>query len=337
LKLGVIIIAVFVLTGPRNLDMVELLGVKKSELPMLDEFKPIGKPNENSGLPLEFADTLADQIKEAGINSVVFTGGGESTLWKRYDDLVDNLIKNNIKIGLITNGSLMNPRRLGAIASNYSWVRFSMDSCTPQTHRKTHRTPNETFDSVIENIRKIVNLRKVTENKSEPEGLTIGVNYVIQEDNFHEISDLGVDYVRFSFMYIEGVGVGKFALDKKDETMKLFDNLTKKYNTDKFTVSPATYKLDSYIHENDDFDHCYMQDFVWALGANCLVYPCCIQKYEKGWEFGDIRKETLKQMVTRAYGNRRRLDVTTCPPCWMRDRNKSMISAIRRPKHAEFV
>jgi len=80
-----------------------------------------------------------------------------------------------------------------------------------------------------------------------------------------------------------------------------------------------------------------MQDFVWALGADCKVYPCCIQKYQKGWEYGDIRETTLKEMITKAFGFRRELDVTKCPPCWMRDRNKSMISAIKRPKHAEFI
>lgn len=326
-----------------NIDMVEMLGVKKSSLPMLQENKPIGKPTEISGLPLSFSKGLPDQIAEAGIKCVTFTGGGESTLWKKYDDMIDNLVKHGIQIGLITNGSQMNQRRLEMIAKHYTWIRFSMDSATAQTHQKIHRTPTQTFDTIVSHIKQILELREKYENDSG-EGLTVGINYVITEDNFHEIekacefySKLGADYIRFSFMYVEGVGVGKFALDKRKQTEQLFDRLEKTYNNGKAFVSPATYKLDAYLRPNDDFSDCYMQDFVWALGADCKVYPCCIQKYQKGFEFGDIRETTLKQMITKAFGKRRSLDVKTCAICWMRDRNKSMIAAIKRPKHANFI
>jgi len=328
-----------------NLDMLELIGESKKSLPMLDEFKPIGKPTEESSLPLYFAEELPRQIAEAGIKCVTLTGGGESTLWKRYDDFIRELVKYKIQIGLITNGSTLHQNRIIDIVKHYAWIRFSMDGCTAKTHRAIHRTPTETFDKIIASIKEIVRLRKegVLINDSGEE-LTVGINYVITEESFDEIesscefySKLGVDYVRFSFMYIEGVGVGQFALERKAETIKLFDRLIKKYNTKTFKVSPATYKLDSYTHENDDFDECYMQDFVWALSADCKVYPCCIQKYKKGWEFGDIRKTTLKKLITKAFGQRRKLDVTDCPPCWMRDRNKAMISAIKRPKHVNFI
>ncbi|UVF62438.1 radical SAM protein [Nitrososphaeria virus YSH_922147] len=323
-----------------NIAMVDLLGTRK--LKMVDDFQHIGTPSPNSSLPLYFAEELPKQIHEAGIPAVTFTGGGESTLWKRYDDMIDKLVDYGIQIGLITNGSIMNERRIEMIARHYTWIRFSMDSCTKETHRNVHRTPTFEFDKIINNLKKIIELRNTTLNDSG-EGLTVGVSFVITDTNFHEIekacefySNLGVDYIRFSFMYIEGVGVGKILEDRKEQVKEIFKRC-EKYNSDKFKVSPATYKLDTFSRENDDFETCYMQHFVWALGADCKVYPCCIQKYIKGWEFGDIRETTLKEMITKAYGQMKQLDVKKCPPCWMRDRNKSMSSAIDRPKHHNFI
>jgi sulfatase maturation enzyme AslB (radical SAM superfamily) len=324
-----------------NKDMIKLLGVEK--LNIVNDYKPIGRPTSISSLPEFFADELPKQIHDAKIPSVTFTGGGESTLWKHFDKLVDNLINYKIQIGLITNGSTLNRHRIDVIARHYTWIRFSMDSATKETHRLLHRTPGNEFDNIIHNIASLVDLRKKTLNDSG-EGLTIGINYVITNDNFHEIeqacklySDLGVDYIRFSFMYIDGVGVGKIFEDKKDMLQDVFKRCIDKYNSNVFKVSPASYKLDSYSHVNDDFETCYMQHFVWALGADCKVYPCCIQKYIPGWEIGDITKTTLKDIITSAFSKMRSLDVKSCPPCWMRDRNKAMISAIKRPLHANFI
>ena len=317
--------------------------INQKSLPIIDNFKPIGQPTKASSLPLYLAIDLPKQIYDAGIPAVTFTGGGESTLWPAYDEIVKNLIDYKIQIGLITNGSSLSDHRIEQIVKHYTWVRISIDAASPETHRLLHQTKNYDFDRRIKIISKLVEKRKEFDNDSG-EGLTIGVSYVITDNNFHEIekacelySSLGVDYIRFSFMYVEGVGVGKIIESKKDEAKKIFDECIIKYNTDKFTVSPATYKLDTYSHENDDFGTCYMQHFVWALGADCKVYPCCIQKYIDGWEFGDVRNITLKEMVTKAYSSMRNIDVKKCPPCWMRDRNKSMINAIKKPKHVNFI
>ena len=111
----------------------------------------------------------------------------------------------------------------------------------------------------------------------------------------------------------------------------------KTFSTDTYKVTPALYKLDSYTHKNDDFDTCYMQRFVWALGADCKIYPCCIQKYIPGFELGSIKENTLKELIQKSHDKMTNLDVKTCPPCWMRDRNKAMQQGIERPKHANFV
>lgn len=329
-----------------NKVMMELLSPNKTKLPMVDEFKPIGQPNQNSSLPLYLAEEIPKQMAEAGIPSLTMTGGGESTLWKGYDIFVENLIKYGIEIGLITNGSVLTDSRIDDIAKHFRWVRFSMDAGTPQIHRNMHRTSHNDFERRLETLKKLVVLRKTYQRipSKQDEGLTIGVNFVITNENFVDIenacrlfAEIGVDYIRFSFMYIEGIGIGQINPEYTKDAPNLFKTCIQKYGRPDFLISPALYKLDSYMHPNDDFNTCYMQRFTWALAADCKVYPCCIQKYIPGFELADIREMTLKQMIEKTHKKMTNLDVKTCPPCWMRDRNKAQASAIERPKHANFI
>lgn len=324
-----------------------MLGlIEGNKLKIIDDFKPIGKPTKSSSLPLYFAVELPKQLHEAEIPSVTFTGGGESTIWPAYDKLIDECVKYKIEIGLITNASTLTDHRIEMMAKHYKWVRLSMDAATPQTHKAIHRTPNNDFERRIKGIKKLVELRKEfgrTPNKID-EGLTVGVNFVITDTNILEIIDacklyssLGLDYIRFSFMYIDGVGIGQISKENLELCKKTLDYCVKTFSTEKFIVTPASYKIDSYQRENDDFNCCYMQRFVWALAADCKVYPCCIQKYMAGWELADIRDMTLKQMVDKTHEKMNALDVKKCPPCWMRDRNKAMSQGVLKPKHANFV
>jgi len=325
-------------------NMLPLLNPKK--LPMIDEFKPIGKPSKNTSLPVEFAKELPRQFYEAGIPSITFTGGGESTLWSAYDEMVDNCVKYGLEIGLITNGSTMTEKRIETMARHFRWVRISIDSSNPETHKKIHRTGNLDFERRLEAIKKLVEKRKLYERIPNPkdEGLTIGVNFVITDQNFDDIldtsrlfSEVGVDYIRFSFMYIEGTGIGQIEPEHLKHAQDMLNIAVKCHSRSDYVVTPALYKLESYTHGNDDFDTCYMQRFVWALGADCKIYPCCIQKYIPGFELGDIRENTLKELIQKSHSKMTQLDVKTCPPCWMRDRNKAMKQGIERPKHANFV
>ena len=68
-----------------NNDMLKLLGANPGE--KYDDNKPIGKPSDNSRLPLEFARTLPKQMFDCDIPAIELTGGGEPTLWPAFDEI----------------------------------------------------------------------------------------------------------------------------------------------------------------------------------------------------------------------------------------------------------
>lgn len=302
------------------------------------EFKPIGRMTKESGLPESMAYDLPKQMKEAGIPAIELTGGGEPTIWKYFDMLLDNLIKEGIEIGLVTNGSTLTSKRIESLGKEAVWVRFSMDSSNGELHHKIHRTPNYDFDRRVDNIRKLIEKKKEYNSQT-----TIGISFIITPDNQDDIiksaifyRKLGVDNIRFSWMYDKE---GKAGLNdiQVDEIKTQLNSIKKVMNEDGFEVLSEDGRLDLYSKPNDDFNCCYMQRFVWALGADMKIYPCCIVKYWPNMSLGSLKENTLKELIEKSHQKMNDLDVKQCPPCWLRNRNKAISQAVEKPPHNNFI
>jgi len=302
------------------------------------EKKPIGKPTEESRIPLEFATTLPTQMVEANIPAIEITGGGEPTLWARFNELVRNLQKNNREIGLVTNGSNLNEERIKLISKACLWIRVSMDSATQETHKKIHRTGNDDFERRIRNIKRIAKLKH--------DNLVLGISFIITPENLGDIDKAcgfyssieGINNLRFSWMY-DKEGHAGLDFNTIEEVKKALDTQMDFYNDEDFHIYYEKNRIDLYSKPNNDFDTCYYQRFVWAIGADCKVYPCCIMKYHPDYAYADIRERTLAQIVndlkTKTFMDN--LIPARCRPCWLRNRNKAIRTAVEEPIHVNFI
>lgn len=299
--------------------------------------KPIGKPSPQSRIPLDFADKLPKQMVEAGIKAIEITGGGEPTLWPAFDELVENLGLAEREIGIVTNGSLLTDKRIDLIRKYATWIRISMDASNPETHKKIHRTANYDFNRRINNIKKLVDKKR--------DDLIVGISFIVTPDNYSDVemaarlfATIGVNHIRFSWMY-DKQGTAGLIQEQIDNLRVLLDKLKEELNRDKFRVFYEHDRIDLYSKPNTDFKTCYYQRFVWAIGADCKVYPCCIMKYHPDYAYADIREFTLKEIVehnkTKVFMDN--LEVGRCFPCWLRNRNKSIENAVEKPTHENFI
>lgn len=303
------------------------------------ENKPIGKPTSNSGWPLEFATKIPNMMKEAGIPAIEITGGGEPTLWKGFDELVENCLRLGIEVGVVTNGSQLNPKRC-AILAKCAWIRISLDASDEETHQKIHRTPNKDFERRIEGIRNLVK-----EKQLQDSNLTIGISCIVQQANYSKLEDvvilskkLGVDNIRFSFMY-DKTGNAGLTDDQHYDLLPQLKKYKMIHETTTFRVLFDTSRLWTYTVPNNDFTKCHIQKFVWAVGADCKVYPCCIVKYDSKMALADLRTQTLKEIVNDINFKIKQdgIDVNLCPPCWLRERNKTIEQTQLKPMHSNFL
>lgn len=317
-----------------NNDMLKLIGATPGE--KYNDNKPIGKPSNESRLPLEFAETLPKQMFECGIPSIELTGGGEPTLWPEFDKLIENLAKYNIEIALVTNGSSLSDKRIELLRKHCLWIRISMDSSNQETHKKVHRTQGDEFDRIINNIKKLCNNKR--------KALIVGISFIINPDNVDDIENsiilygsLGVDNIRFSWMYDAG---GKSGLNDSeiDIIKSRLDFYKGKYENDNYKIHYDKTRIDSYT-ESNDFDKCYFQRFVWSIGADAKIYPCCIQKYDSKYVIADLKEKTIGEVIYDISTNIKmdQLDPKGCLPCWLRSKNKAIIDAVHEPKHKNFI
>jgi radical SAM protein with 4Fe4S-binding SPASM domain len=291
---------------------------------------------EGSGLPKEVAMRLPKEMYEAGIPSIELTGGGEPMAYPYLKEFLEELRKYPIELSIVTNGASLN-EQIQSRLENLKWIRFSADAVTPETYSKVHRVPRSVFGVVLRHIREIV--------ARQFEDCKVGISFVITKQNYQEVEkaarfykDLGVDNIRFTFTY-EPEGDGRLT----PEETKLAEqalNQARKLQDDNFKVFGTMRRLEFYSRPNTDFHFCGYQLFTWAIGYDGLVYPCCIMKYHKGFALGDLRGESLKEIV---YSERRRafvdaFDVRRCKPCWLRDKNEFIEYLLAKdPQHVNYV
>lgn len=319
-----------------NNTMLKLLNINPND--RLDENKPIGKPSTQSRLPFEFATKLPEMMVDANIPAIELTGGGEPTLWAKFDELILNIEKYGIELGLVTNGSNLNDERIKILARHASWVRFSMDSSNQEMHKTIHRTPNDDFQRRIEHLKLM--------GKTKDSKLILGISFIITPSNVNDIQDaielyksiLGVNNIRFSWMY-DKTGMAGLDYDTIEMIKSNLEKFKTKYDTKDFRVLFERGRIETYSQPNDDFKKCYYQHFVWNIGADALVYPCCIMKYHPEFALADIRKMTLKQIIEDQYVHNKMtsLNPKGCFPCWLRNRNKDIAKAVEKPEHVNFV
>jgi wyosine [tRNA(Phe)-imidazoG37] synthetase (radical SAM superfamily) len=297
-------------------------------------FDPPKGISSESGLPRELALSIPRQMREIGCDCIEVTGGGESLASPYICEFFDTLAENEITPALITNGVLFSPRVQSRMI-NPAWVRVSLDAASAKMHSVIHRTPVKAFDRIMRNIEAFIS--------TKPKTCKIGASFIITPDNYPEIEaagrlykDMGFDSVRFAPTY-EPTGtawMGDGMLEQVNEQLAEVHKL----RSDSFDVFGAIYRIDYYNRPNNDFHACHIQRFVWAIGTDARVYPCCIEKYHDGFEMGDLHVETLREIAERHARTVPKFDVTKCKPCYLRDKNQFIQYILEDdPAHVGFV
>jgi radical SAM protein with 4Fe4S-binding SPASM domain len=297
-------------------------------------FEEPPRPSADTSIPWEVAENIPYQMEQAGIPSIEITGGGESLAYPHIVPFLDRLALYDIDTAIVTNGVLFKPA-LQEHLPNMKWLRFSMDATSPETYTVVHRTPAPVFNTVLKNIEHYI--------KQKPAGVVVGASFVITPHNYDEVRDAakfyrdrGFDNIRYTFTY-EPTGTGRLEPWERLEVLKDIGAAKSECDSPTFHVFGVN-RIHDYSAANDDFSVCGYQHFVWSIGYNGKVYPCCIMKYHPEFEMGDLHRQTLAEVVTSpermAFAT---LNPQDCKSCWLRDKNKFIEGLLVEPQHADFV
>ncbi len=256
-----------------------------------------------------FTNLIEDLVK-MNIEAVSWTGGGEPTMNPFLGEAI-NFIGNNSKIkqGMFSNGSMLERFNLfETITKNLEWIRISIDAGKKDTYddfRKTNKTNN--FDTVIKNIKELVKIKKKTKSN-----ITIGVGFVVTEENYNEIKDFSkifvnvdVDYCQFKPEIIQIERTGERDKDKEQiscdfwlkKVMTLLDN-AKSILGNKFECN--SYKIEDLIVDVKNYGRnykmCIGSQFQPCIGADGNVYVCTNHRGHKQYSYGNLNDKSFRDI-----------------------------------------
>ena len=183
--------------------------------PIYVEISPVGNCNHrclfchynylgHSGkFPENRMITLVEELKKANVKSVVFAGTGEPTIHKDTFNAIQKAKELGIDVAMSTNGAILKEKDLLIIAKNLTWIRFSFNGCNEDEYAIVHQTKKEDYFIVLDNIKKLVNIKKKINSP-----ITIGVQCILLPQNKNNIinhakilKDIGVDYFSVKHFY----------------------------------------------------------------------------------------------------------------------------------------
>lgn len=124
----------------------------------------------------EYVKKLLENWAKAGLKSVIVIGGGEPTLFQRFEDVVRLIKKLGLQFGMASNGTgIKKIKNIAPLLKKKDYIRFSIDAGKNETYQKIHH-PRIRFS--LEYL-----LSQVKEIRRDNPDLQMGYSFLIIGDN----------------------------------------------------------------------------------------------------------------------------------------------------------
>lgn len=225
--------------------------------------------NNRTNLNYVLFESIVDQLKRVGCKSITFTGGGEPTANVYFKDMLEYALKQGFKVGLITNGILL--QHFIEYWDYFEFIRVSLDCADKETYKRTKGT--SVFDKVCQNIMDVCN-HSTTD---------MGISAVhTSETESKKFIDLG-----------QKMGV-KFAQIKPlvDSKVEATNNSLKRLKSDNF------FATERYLVNGSNLP-CKIAGLIGQVGADGKYYYCCIHRGNPKYEIGNLATTSLRELIKK--------------------------------------
>ncbi|MBS3134029.1 radical SAM protein [Candidatus Woesearchaeota archaeon] len=303
-----------------HMDKLEAIARGEDISPVTVELDLVSYCNHNCGWCVDpkhmnhsleriFVSQLLDELKELGIEGIVFKGGGEGTLHQSYAEILEETRGLGFEVGIVTNGSKL-LELYDQITRNASYVRISIDGPTPESHQSIHRSND--FDNIVAGIKEIIQLRECLGQRHPIVGLSFAMDYSLIDFIGEAIklgNNLGANYVFFRPPFFEEVGrQNTITVDQKRELLAAFERGKKDYNgkmkvfidywisdseAEYFSSRGDSPRRGKYMQKGaNGIEHitgrCLASPLLAVVAADRNVYPCCNLRFIEEWSIGKL-------------------------------------------------
>jgi len=287
-------------------------------------------------------------LSKEGLKSVMIAGEGEPLLHKEIEKITWGTKKSCVDVALVTNGSLAYKEIMKSILPSLTWIRFSLDAGSPNIYSLVHGVKKDIFEKVINNIHNCCEIKRRNNL-----GVTIGVQYLIIDENFDDIenaikilSDISIDYLVLKPFSFHPQMKNKLYVHYTFDKLQQIEELIKRYeNKVTFPIIFRKESFKKYILMEKKYTHCYALSFWEYLAADGDVYTCSVFLGDERFIAGNINKHDPYEII---YGDRRKksiyfgataLDVVKeCRVNCRMARINEFLSLLKNPpKHVNFI
>jgi MoaA/NifB/PqqE/SkfB family radical SAM enzyme len=288
-------------------------------------FSQDGKKNPNRFIPTEKVKEILDDCAAMGVKAIEFTGGGEPTVHKDWQQILGYAQSLGLQTGLVTNGVRLKDC---LEVRSLTWLRISLDAGTPETYERIRQST--AWPKVMDTLKMAGTIK----------GPLVGVGFVVTKENYKELAqaaritkEAGIPYIRVSAMfstygpeYYNGI-----FLDISQQRMA-----AKRLETDTFKVVDffADRVADLKQHA-PNYSFCGEQQYVLYIGGDQNVYTCCTNAYTTKGILGSLKEQRFSEFLekTRRYD----FDAKQCGTCQFNGKNEILNYLISDPAHVEFI
>lgn len=259
--------------------------------------KPPGAMGSGDLMEWTLAKSILKQLATAGVKSVTFSGGGEPTLHRQFDDIAEYAYSVGLELGLYTHGGSIDDERADTIKQLFKWAFVSLDECTRETFKASKGV--DRYDAVLAGIERLVAAKG---------SATIGLGFLLHKGNFHQVAqmvalgrELEVDYVQFrpTILYQQDApGV----LAEDTTWVGWATGHLNAYAGDPFVIADIE-RFRMYAGwTSHGYATCYGAALQTAISPNGMVWRCTNKTEHPSALLGDLSSESFADVWARSGG-----------------------------------
>lgn len=298
--------------------------------------------------PVNAGTRILEAVREArdlGLKAVTIVGDGEPTLHPRFPEIMAELSRMGLQVGVFSNLGIGKPEVLDALVGHSFFIRASVDAASAKIHRITHGVDD--FEEVLRNLTQILAKRGARKHP------IVGVQFVASHINAFQLPyaarfyrAMGVDYLTIKPAYRNAMSSDQpeNELDPEEAFRLMKEAQTEA--TETFRVYAKFPQFDEVLnHATNDgryYQKCQATPFSPYLDEDGNVEMCGNLK-GRGFVMGNVFGQSFQEIWSsdQRQDCLRRIDLGQCPAgCKLDPLNKVLWDAFYPEEdriHPNFV
>jgi MoaA/NifB/PqqE/SkfB family radical SAM enzyme len=294
--------------------------------------RPPGAVSSGDLMDWPLAKRILKELAQAGVESVTFSGGGEPTLHRQFDEIAEYASGVGLELGLYTHGGHIDDERAEFIKEYFKWAVVSLDECTPEAFKASKGV--DRFGAVLQGVKRLV---------AAPGKAVVGLSFLVHAGNWRDIHDmvrlgkeLGVTYVQFrpTILY-DQEQPGKLVESDTAWIRHAIGRLNA-YKGNSFVIAD-TDRFEMYANwRGHGYDTCYGAALQTAISPSGQVWRCTNKTEHPDALLGDLSTESFGAIWARS-GGPCAVDGACRILCRQHIANLTLTPIMAQQVHANFI